>query len=190
MPPILRTALCIVLALSAVHAKAASNVCDFRAYTDDSDPAGVNIRSGPGTSFPIVGVLQPESDESGDFTPEFSVLRFDAGWVEIAGAVAGQYGDGPERAVFEGPGWVSAKLIRFEVEDPALRSAPDLGASEVVNLGYLDGDTNPWSLDQLTLTAIHGCDGAFVDLTFTNAGGKSVRGWATDLCENQATTCS
>jgi hypothetical protein len=191
-PNAVRFVLCLLLAVPAAPAEAASNVCAFRAYADSSDPAGVNVRSGPGTSFPIVGVLEVTSDEEdgGEFTPEFDVARFEAGWVEIGDAVAGQYGGGEETTVFTGPGWVSAKLIRFEIEDPIVRSAPDMDAGEVVNLGYMDDADNPWSLGQIELSTIHGCEGEFVDVTLTNQLGETARGWATDLCENQATTCS
>lgn len=185
-----RLFLCVALLALSSGAHAASNICTFRAYSDDMDPHGTNVRSGPGKAFPIIGVLKPTHGDEGDFSPEFDVRRFEEGWVEIGDALAGQYGEATEEAVFIGPGWVSAKLIRFEIEDPTLRSAPSVSAGEVVNLGYMEGDSNPWALDQVKVEAIHGCDGPFVDVTLVNERGDKARGWATDLCENQATTCS
>lgn len=176
----------LVLA-SSLPSLAASNICDFYAYSDDSDPAGTNVRSGPGTSYGVVGVLLPETvEESYSFTPEFHVSAFDNGWFQIGDATAGQYEDGPERTVFKGSGWVSAKLVEFEIEDPNLRDAPSLDARVTRAMDY---DT-AWQLDGVRIAAIHACEGGFLDVTITNASGETKRGWVTDLCGNQATTCS
>ncbi|WP_156342878.1 SH3 domain-containing protein [Devosia sp. A16] len=185
-----RAVLCAVLMTVAGSAHAASNVCTFRAYSDDTDPQGTNVRSGPGKGFPIAGVLKSNAGDDGTFSPEFDVRRFKDGWVEIGDATIGQYGDGPEQVLFEGPGWVSARLIRFEIEDPVLREAPGMAAKTVQHLGYVEGAANPWALDQVKVETIHGCEGPFIDVTLVNARGETARGWATDICENQATTCS
>jgi hypothetical protein len=33
------------------------NVCELRAWSTDPDPNGLNIRSGPGTEYPVIGNL-------------------------------------------------------------------------------------------------------------------------------------
>jgi hypothetical protein len=185
-----RIALCTLLCMPGLPAAAASNICSFRAYSNDPDPDGTNVRTGPGTKSPIAGVLKATHNEEGDFSPEFDVLRFKDGWVEIGDAVSGQYGCGPEQTVFRGPGWVSAKLIAFEIEDPVLRDGPNLESASIADLGYTEDTPNPWRLDEVRVIAIHGCEGTFVDVTLANQSGQTIRGWATDLCENQATTCS
>lgn len=176
----------LVLATS-LPSLAASNICDFYAYSDDSDPAGTNVRSGPGTSYDIVGVLKPETvQESYSFTPEFQVTAFDNGWFQIGDAHYGDYDGEGEKAAFKGPGWVSAKLVEFEIEDPNLRDAPSLDARVTRAMDY---DT-AWQLDGVRIAAIHACEGGFLDVTITNASGETKRGWVTGLCGNQATTCS
>jgi hypothetical protein len=42
----------VLLLATGLPALAASNICDFHAYSDDSDPAGTNVRSGPARSTP------------------------------------------------------------------------------------------------------------------------------------------
>jgi hypothetical protein len=176
----------MVLATS-LPSLAASNICDFYAYSDDSDPAGTNVRSGPGTSYDIVGVLKPETvEESYSFTPEFQVTAFDNGWFQIGDAHYGDYDGGGDKPAFKGPGWVSAKLVEFEIEDPNLRDAPSLDAKVILEMRF---DT-PWGLDGMRIQTIHACEGGFLDVTITNPTGATKRGWVTDLCGNQATTCS
>lgn len=187
-PPLVSTlaAMAVVLA-TGLPTLAASNICDFHAYSDDSDPAGTNVRSGPGTSYEIIGVLLPEEvEESYSFTPEFQVTAFDNGWFQIGDAVAGQYADGPERTVFMGPGWISAKLVEFDIEDWRLRDGPSLESNVILSM---DSDT-PWSLDDARIQAVHACEGGSLDVTLVNPPGDTKRGWVTDLCGNQATTCS
>jgi hypothetical protein len=166
---------------------AASNICDFQAYSDDSDPAGTNVRSGPGTSYGIVGVLKPESvEDTYSFTPEFQVTAFDNGWFQIGDASYGDYEGEGEKPALKGPGWVSAKLVEFEIEDPNMREAPSLDAKVTLKMEF---DT-AWGLDRVRLQTIHACEGGFLDVTMINTAGDTKRGWVTDLCGNQATTCS
>jgi hypothetical protein len=166
---------------------AASNICTFQAYSDDSDPAGTNLRSGPSTDHDVIGVFKAVRDSEGYvWSPEFAVTAFKAGWFKIGDAKMRDYGDFPPVQVFAGPGWVSAKLVEFEIEDRNMREAPSLDAKVTLEMV---SDT-PWYLDNISVTTIHGCDAGFLDVTITNAAGQTKRGWVTDLCANQATTCS
>ena len=172
---------------TGLPAMAAPNVCEFQAYSDARDPDGTNVRSGPGTNFGIVGVLTPEKDDS-DYvwSPEFAVTKFDNGWFQIGDATAGQYGDGPEVQIFKGPGWVSAKLVEFAIEDANLRDGPSWDATVSLQMA---SDT-PWYLDRLRVQTVHACDGRFLDVTLVNEAGDTRRGWVNNICGNQATTCS
>jgi hypothetical protein len=187
-----RPVVCALLATSVflatgLPALAATNVCDFQAYSDDSDPAGTNVRSGPGTAFGVTGVLVPTRDLDGYlWSPEFAVTGFENGWFQIGDATAGQYGEGPEVRVFEGPGWVSARLVEFAIEDWNLRAGPSWDASVILEMAV---DT-PWYLDSLRVQTVHACDGRFLEVTLVNEAGDTRRGWVNNICGNQATTCS
>lgn len=170
---------------------AASNICDFHAYSDDADPDGTNVRSGPGIDHAVVGVLKSVHDASGyDWSPEFEVTAFEDGWFKIGDARIEDYGDIPPSRVFQGPGWVSSKLVVFDIEDPLLRDGPSLEAATVLDMGSLYDPANAWNLSDVRVQTVHACEGAFLDVTVTNLAGQTKRGWITDLCGNQATTCS
>lgn len=164
----------------------AASTCEFGAYANDPDPAGANVRSGPSLKHSVIGVLKAEEPDGDDyvFTPEFRVTAFQDGWFQIGDAVVGQYGDGPERTVFQGPGWISAKLVGFDIQDWHLYEAPS--TSSAVRHDLQDW----WSNSLITVSAIHDCQGGFINVTITNESGESATGWATNLCGNQATTCS
>jgi hypothetical protein len=186
--PLLAATLVIATSLPSL---AASNICDFYAYSDDSDLEGTNVRSGPGTDHEIIGVLKPVDDGSGyNWSPEFQVLGFEDGWFKIGDAAMGDYGDFPPSQVFEGPGWVSSKLVEFDIEDPLLRDGPSLEAATVLDMGSIYDEANDWNLGEVRVQTVHACEGGFLDVTVTNLSGQTKRGWITDLCGNQATTCS
>lgn len=189
---ILSTAVAGVLfAALTLPALAASNICDFHAYADDRDPGGTNVRSGPGTDYGIVGVLKVVHAASGyDWSPEFDVTAFDDGWFRIGDASIGDFGDTPPGTVFEGPGWISSRLVGFEIEDPQLRAGPSLDAATLLDMNSIYDPANDWNLDEVRVQAVYGCEGGFLDVVVTNLSGERRRGWITDLCGNQATTCS
>jgi hypothetical protein len=127
-------------------------------------------------------------EESYSFTPEFAVTAFKNGWFQIGDAKYGDYGDG-EKPVLKGPGWISAKLVEFAIEDPLLRDGPSLDAATVLDMHSLYDEANAWNLDEVRVQTVHACDGGFLDVTVTNLAGQTKRGWVTDLCGSQATTC-
>jgi hypothetical protein len=161
----------------------AAGPCEFGAYSSDPDPAGANVRSGPGTQYPVIGVLTPDANDA-FFTPEFRVTDFQDGWFKIGDAVVGQFTGGPEVTVFEGPGWISAKLAAFDIQDPHLYEGPSASTAVTHDL------TDWWTTGTVSVSAIHDCQRGFVHLTVTNDAGSKATGWATNLCGNQATTCS
>lgn len=180
----LSTLLAVVIVGSLSLQALAAGTCEFGAYSSDPDPAGANVRSGPGSEFPVIGVLEPESDEPYTFTPEFRVKDFENGWFQIGDAVTGDYGQSVPRTVFEGPGWISAKLVGFDIQDWHLYEAPSTSSAVTDDL------QDWWSTEGVHITTIHDCQGGFVNVTLTNDAGETATGWATNLCGNQATTCS
>lgn len=178
------TAGLLVLPAAAVEP---DQICDFHAFTADPDPAGTNVRAGPGTSFPVLSVL-PQAYGSlefdGEFAPEFHVIGFSDGWYQIEDVSVGLYGDAEQTTIFEGPGWISSRLASFYVEDLALAAAPAADATLSVDIS-----SDNWQMNGPALQAVHGCQGGFVDVTVANAAGDIARGWTNNICASQVTTC-
>ncbi|HTN41152.1 MAG TPA: SH3 domain-containing protein, partial [Asticcacaulis sp.] len=168
----------VVVLASSLPTFAASNICDFHAYADDADPAGANVRSGPGIDHDIIGVLKAVHDASDyDWSPEFDVTAFKDGWFKIGDASIGDYGDIPPGEVFHGPGWISSKLVAFDIEDPLLRDGPSLDAATVLDMHSLYDPANQWNLDEVRVQTVHTCEGRFLEVTVTNLTGQTKRGW-------------
>lgn len=188
-PPRKTAAFCSLLFAAAALAcgpAAAGEACVFTAHLWDPDPVGTNVRSGPGTGSPVLTRLPQEVGE-GDaaFSPEFEVTGFDRGWFEIRNVTVDQYGPNPERVIFDGPGWVSAKLVSFMVNDPRLLDAPDENGKVLAELV-----ADAWGPQDVVILETHGCRGPYAEVTLETPEGKRLRGWVTSLCGNQVTTCS
>lgn len=159
--------------------------CTFSAHTIDLDPAGTNIRSAPNaTALPLARLPREAGEGDAAFSPEFEVIGFKKGWFLIKNAAVGHYGDEPVRTIFKGPGWVSAKLVGFTINNHRLYDAPDSSAKVVGELIGAD-----WGPDSAIVKEVHDCSGAFVNVTLETPDGAERRGWATGLCANQVTTC-
>lgn len=79
--------------------------CDAQAYVNDPDPRGMNVRSGPGSNYPVVGNL-PNQDVDGIGV---HLTGSQGDWVRIDLAV--EQGGDPARELFKGEGWVYAPLL-------------------------------------------------------------------------------
>lgn len=77
--------------------------CDVRAYVNDPDPNGMNVRSGPGSTYKVVGNL-PDQQADGI---EVHITGSRGDWVRIDSAEE----QGGERKFFRGEGWVYAPLL-------------------------------------------------------------------------------
>ncbi|HLM58367.1 MAG TPA: SH3 domain-containing protein, partial [Pyrinomonadaceae bacterium] len=60
----------------------ADTPCDLPAYVADPDPRGLNVRSGPGTPFPVVGVIPHKGGSAVGLT----VTGSSGPWVRIKDA--------------------------------------------------------------------------------------------------------
>ena len=74
----------------------------------------------------------------------------------------------------------------FLINDPALRSQPQIDAPIVLPLTTPDHSEGP---DSATIDHVYGCSGAFADVETHMSKGPKKRGWATHICSNQVTTC-
>lgn len=179
-------ALLAALALLAATAARAEETCDFDAIVTDPDPAGTNVRAAPDAKAEVLFVM-PHAHGEDDLAPEVHVRALRRGWAQIDTVTVGGYGDEPERVVFAGTGWVSTRLIGFAFggEDARLHAAPADDAA--VTLDMNGEGTGP---DSVTVTAIRGCRGRWVDVDVTTGDGRKGRGWGVGVCANQVTTCS
>jgi hypothetical protein len=161
---------------------AGAAVCELSGWSADPDPAGLNVRAAARKDAPVIGTLPHRPD----YAVEFDIIGSRDGWLLIRNARAPSYGDGPDKPVFAGPGWVFADKVRFLINDPALRSEPQLDAATVLRLDSADHSEGP---DSGTIDHVYGCQGAFAEVEAHMSKGRHKRGWATHICSNQVTTC-
>lgn len=190
-----------VLGLAAFAAAAAAQpvrtegavACAIEGYGSDRDPAGTNVRAAPHAGAAVIGRLPPmQEDEELSETvgPTISVIGSRDGWFLIRRAQpqppAG--GAAPPRPGFVGTGWVAANLVRFTMNGQALRASPRQGAQSVLALSGTSRE-GAFSADSVAIERVHGCQGAFAEVSVRRPDGRRARGWADRLCSNQVTTC-
>jgi len=186
-----RTALLAVMLMAGWPAAAqtldtaGATICEVRGFAIDRDPKGTNVRSAPRANAPIIGHLVPmmRIDKDEYSVVEFDIVGFKDGWFLIKnGSDDGLKLDAAHSG--DGRGWISARLVGVQLRVPALRSAPRREARE---LARLRGDN--WGPDSVAVSAVHGCQGAYMEVTATPIGGKPLRGWSFKPCSLQLTTC-
>jgi hypothetical protein len=186
----LATALCgpAGLAATAPVETGGAAACAISGWSNDTDSTGLNVRAAPRKDAPVIGRIPPPHAQADDsFAAEFDIVGSRDGWLLIRRARFADTGDGKgEHIVFAGTGWVFADKVRFLINNASLRSGPNAGAAIVARLSARGGASGP---DSAIIDHVHGCNGAFADVTLHMAQRPPVRGWATGLCSNQATTC-
>lgn len=157
---------------------AATNVvpCDAEAYVNDPDPKGMNVRSGPGATFKVVGNL-PNADVNGI---SVHITGAQGEWARIDRADE-QGGETEDRTFFKGVGWVYAPLLSVDgvgwiAGGTKLHQEPS-ARSRVVARMLAGGEG----------ANVRGCKGKWLLLEH-----KGARGWAAPgtTCSNALTTCS
>ena len=168
--------------------------CSMTAWSNDKDPAGLNVRAEPSAKAKVLGIVPPPRvmpKKYDAFGPEpvkaeFKVIGYRDGWFLIDEIKApGVPYDAPYPASlpkpFKGRGWVAGNKVGAA---PAftglpfgrLYKAPHVEARHEMRTG---GTDNPFA-------RVLSCSGAWGQVEAE--GGK--RGWVRGLCSNQATTCS
>jgi hypothetical protein len=180
---------CLLLPAAAVAGPVDTSgvtACTLSGWSDDPDPAGLNIRAAPGVTAEIIGRV-PLPKEEHDEAAQFDIIGSRNGWFLIKGVKFVDYGSGKgDRAVFAGPGWVFADKVRFLINGADVRDVPAASAKVVARLRSADGTSGP---DSAKIDHVHGCSGAFADVTAHMEGQRPARGWVTKICSNQVTTC-
>lgn len=192
---------------------AASSIakCSFGAFVQETDPAGLNVRSTPDKGSAILGTLPPvivsHELDGLKVRVEVMVVSSEKGWFQIDQAkdntlLTGQ----PERPMFKGQGWVSGRKLTVKSQARTAYAQPDVTAS--VAFSFRDGGS--FDNDQM-MQAGHliDCQGgwAFVEfneqklsddirkeLVVVPAARFALpdhlfRAWVHQICENQETSC-
>jgi len=188
---------------------AGETACSFGAFVNETDPAGLNVRAGPGTAHEVLGTLPPIR-RSTDEVPvaamvEVEVVASRDGWFKIRGAQDNDaLVEGRPRPMFKGTGWVSGRKLTVKSQAQVGRQRPDAKAPAVL-IGH---DGVSFDSDAFVGSArLSGCSGRWalveygpierdVDSTLevkpaAKAGlaDGRFRAWVDRLCAIQETSC-
>lgn len=176
-------------AAAATVDTAVTTPCGFSGWSNDKDPAGLNVRTAPSAKARVIAKLPPEAKNNGN-AAEFDIVGSRDGWLLIEHAHFVDYdGGGPDRVLFEGPGWVSGSKVGFEINDVGVRSAPKADAPVTAQLLQTNDEGGSTGPDSAAIDRVFRCSGDFADVLLHMPKGAPIRGWVTRLCSNQVTTC-
>jgi hypothetical protein len=169
---------------------AGATKCDIVGFSTDRDPDGSDVRSAPRVDSAVIGHLAslqyPGNDpRAGVLVGQaFRIIGAKDGWLLIADVEPFEDRQGRPVNGFVGPGWVSGKLVGVQLGAQTLRAAP---RHDAPILARMAGDN--WGPDSAAVSAVHGCQDKYVEVTATPYGGKPLRGWSWFPCASQLTTC-
>lgn len=156
-------------------AAAAVTPCDLSAYVVDQDPNGLNVRSGPGATFKVIGNLPNQGVEG----IGVHISGGSGEWVRIDRAT--EQGGDEERTLFSGEGWVYGPLLGTD----------GVGGIEGGTPIYKEPSKKSRVIARMSAGAegasVRGCKGEWMYVEH-----KKLKGWAQGdtLCDNSLTTCS
>lgn len=156
------------VATSVKNSSQARKTCQINAFVIDKDPKGLNVRSGPGTNYKIIGNLP---------TTKVGVIvelaASQGNWVQITKA------ESPEKVEFQGTGWVSSQLLGtstrgYGTEGVSLYSSANPQRSVI---GRIPPETG---------VKLLGCDQEWAMVEY-----QGLKGWIEpqSQCPNPLTTC-
>lgn len=144
--------------------------CSASAFVADSDPAGLNVRSGPSSESPVIDTLPT------DGPVEATIIASANDWLKLSVAWSFQQQE------LENPGWVYAPLLAVTTRggsaDPTMGvpvlSAPDVSAAVAA------------TIPKSTEVSLVSCSGDWLQV---NTG--DTVGWlaADNQCSSPVTTC-
>ncbi|HVG31374.1 MAG TPA: SH3 domain-containing protein [Pyrinomonadaceae bacterium] len=155
---------------------AAAVRCDVAAYVVDPDPAGLNVRSGPGKASPVVATLKHT-----DYSVAMRITGATGQWVRIEKAFAEE----TDEELFKGPGWVYAPMLATQTNDRAALEGGKPSVKIFKGPGRRSGVVT--LLPTETEVNIIGCQGGWAQVRY-----KKFEGWLDPetQCANTLTTCS
>ncbi len=178
--------------------------CAMQGWSEDKDPAGLNVRAEPSAQAKVHGKLPPpfkfrarnksENTPDGGWLTEFRIIGFQNGWFLIEGAAPpgkryeheSVYPKNPPKP-YAGRGWVAgnkagAQYVNGDTRMGGLFQAPHVDAKWTpAKNGFgseISADGGP--------KRVLACSGTWA-LVESHDG---VRGWWRRLCSSQVTNCS
>ena len=151
----------------------------------DSDPAGTNVRGGPGLGFQIIGKLPRQ--RFGEFGVEgdrvdFKVAELRDGWAHITDVWL--YSDShPDRPLTSG--WIASNFLLFDIQADNVFEQPDTKSRIVASawtdktgIGHQPEGHRPFA-----------CRGHWVHLIAVGQDKVEHPAWTRSICGNAFTTC-
>ena len=148
--------------------------CNVSANLFDTDPAGTNVRRGPGRDFAVVGRLP------NDRTDVIAISASQGAWVRIEGAV-----DDEGESVFGQSGWVYAPLLGMTVSwNP---DDPEGQGNHRLYAGPGEAERVLARIEASSPVTLEGCAGEWVRVRHQDRSG-----WLAPAaqCVNTRTECS
>lgn len=183
IPPM--AALGLALAAYAGGAAAAGGACELSVYAKDTDPNGLNVRSGPSIHAAVVATLpgwdppQPDDELEGHLPALFTVVEARNGWVRIADVRIPDAKTGTHRASAI-QGWVSGRMVGYSLQTEVGFQRPDPASPALIQH---DGGV---ILDDAI--GISGCSGEWARIDYGDPRSPQ-RAWFRGLCGRIETTC-
>ena len=179
--------------------------CNFRALSNDPDPAGLNVREAPDRNARVLGRLPPVNIGGESVREELQVIGYRKGWFLIEVGDGAPYYDanqpphGPKP--YSGRGWVAGNMVTAGLLRDRLKQSPSQQSADVVDLRPVGKEGFPPTDPQhVKMRRIIACSGDWVQvevalekglkpLLESGAPKGAVRGWANGTCAMQFTTC-
>jgi hypothetical protein len=178
---------------------AGTEPCSLGAWSNDTDPKGLNVRAAPNAQAKVLGIVPPprklpKDDAFGDepAKAEFRIIGYQQGWflVEAIQAPGVRYGVSYPSSLpqpFKGRGWISSRMAGAAYANGGLPGGrlylsprADAAASDIPD----ENDDAPGVGG--SPSRILACSGSWA--LVEAKGGQ--RGWWRALCSNQVTNCS
>lgn len=195
-----------------IEAPPGETTCAIGAFVTETDPAGLNIRSGPGTGFGVIGRLPPvtlsKEIDGLSVMVEVEITASAKGWLRIRNARDNtQLTGAPKRAMHGGRGWVSGQKLTVKTQSPAGRAQPSEKAAIVLGTetgltldndalratGRLIGCQGKWALIEYGPLPAGDVLGQRLDIAPAARSGLPqgrFRAWLNQICALQETSCS
>jgi len=155
--------------------------CELAAWVMKGAPADLAVRSGPGPEHAALATVpRPYTDGEEIYFAQVTITGSRNGWFRISEVVTELFGGWPTDPVvtFAGEGWLPGNMLRLWVESGRLWSMPSDDAPIATT----------FVSDDFKLDTLHACTGFWVEVEGT-FGDQRQRGWTTDVCASQVTTC-